>query len=92
MKKLIFIYILLTSVFTQTLTETEINNLFNHVRTLEVSDSLNTLQINQLKTNLELYEKLKPYGLMQFVRSGRISVSKDSMEISKLLNIKKNYE
>ena len=59
MKKLIFIYILLTSLFTQTLTETEINNLFNHVRTLEVSDSLNTLQINQLKTNLELYEKLK---------------------------------
>ena len=40
----------------------------------------------------ELYEKLKPYGLMQFVRSGRIAVSKDSMEISKLLNIKKNYE
>ena len=59
MKKFIFIYILLTSLFTQTLTETEINNLFNHVRTLEVSDSLNTLQINQLKTNLELYEKLK---------------------------------
>jgi hypothetical protein len=29
---------------------------------------------------------------MQFVRSGRIAVSKDSMEISKLLNIKKNYE
>ena len=55
MKKFIFIYILLTSLFTQTLTETEINNLFNHVRTLEVSDSLNTLQISQLKTNLELY-------------------------------------
>ena len=33
----------------------------------------------------ELYEKLKPYGIMQFVRSGRISVSKEVMKISELL-------
>jgi acetolactate synthase-1/3 small subunit len=33
----------------------------------------------------ELYAKLKPYGIMQFVRSGRISVSKEKMEISALL-------
>lgn len=33
----------------------------------------------------EVHEKLEPYGIMQFVRSGRISVSKESMEISKLL-------
>ncbi|GAA3755926.1 acetolactate synthase small subunit [Flavobacterium ginsengiterrae] len=33
----------------------------------------------------ELYEKFKPYGIMQFVRSGRISVSKQKMEISTLL-------
>jgi acetolactate synthase-1/3 small subunit len=33
----------------------------------------------------DLYKKLKPYGLLQFVRSGRISVSKKSMEISKFL-------
>ncbi len=32
-----------------------------------------------------LYEKLKPYGLMQFVRSGTISVSKNEMQISSLL-------
>ena len=59
MKKLIFIYIFLTTIFCQTLTETEVDNLFNHIRTLEISDSLNTLQIHQLKTNLALYEKLK---------------------------------
>ena len=29
----------------------------------------------------DLYQKLKKYGLLQFVRSGRISVSKSSMEI-----------
>jgi acetolactate synthase-1/3 small subunit len=33
----------------------------------------------------ELYAKFKPYGIMQFVRSGRISVSKEKMEISSLL-------
>lgn len=32
-----------------------------------------------------LYEKLKPYGLMQFVRSGRIAVSKNEMQISSML-------
>lgn len=34
----------------------------------------------------ELYDALKPYGIMQFVRSGRIAVSKSEMQISALLN------
>ena len=33
----------------------------------------------------EMYEQLKPFGIMQFVRSGRISVSKDEMKISAML-------
>lgn len=33
----------------------------------------------------DLYEKLKPYGLMQFVRSGTIAVSKNEMQISEIL-------
>lgn len=33
----------------------------------------------------ELHAKLKPFGIMQFVRSGRISVSKTEMNISSLL-------
>jgi acetolactate synthase-1/3 small subunit len=33
----------------------------------------------------EMYDQLKPYGIMQFVRSGRISVTKDVMEISSML-------
>lgn len=33
----------------------------------------------------EMYDQLKPYGIMQFVRSGRISVSKDVMQISAIL-------
>ena len=38
----------------------------------------------------DLYDKLKKYGLLQFVRSGRISVSKKSMEITKYLKSNKN--
>lgn len=33
----------------------------------------------------DLYNELVPYGIMQFVRSGRISVSKDEMRISDIL-------
>jgi len=32
-----------------------------------------------------LYDALEPYGLMQFVRSGRIAVTKDKLHISKIL-------
>lgn len=33
----------------------------------------------------QLYQDLKPYKLMQFVRSGRISVTKEPMNISEML-------
>ncbi|MEX0275621.1 MAG: acetolactate synthase small subunit [Flavobacteriaceae bacterium] len=33
----------------------------------------------------EMYEDLKPYGILQFVRSGRIAVSKGEMQISSIL-------
>jgi len=33
----------------------------------------------------EMYQQLKPYGIMQFVRSGRIAVTKSEMKISTLL-------
>jgi|SRR5210317_228897 acetolactate synthase-1/3 small subunit len=32
-----------------------------------------------------LYDQLKPFGIMQFVRSGRIAISKAEMQISSLL-------
>ena len=37
-----------------------------------------------------LYDSLEPYGLLQFVRSGRISVTKEPMNISQILKIDKN--
>lgn len=33
----------------------------------------------------KLYDELRPYGIMQFVRTGRVSVSKAQMAISNLL-------
>ena len=33
----------------------------------------------------EMHDQLKPFGIMQFVRSGRISVSKEEMKISAML-------
>ena len=39
----------------------------------------------------QLYKDLAPYGLLQFVRSGRISVSKAPMKIKELLKQLKKY-
>lgn len=33
-----------------------------------------------------MYDRLKPYGLLQFVRSGRIAITRPKMKISELLN------
>lgn len=33
----------------------------------------------------EMHDQLEPYGIMQFVRSGRIAISKEAMHINKLL-------
>lgn len=38
----------------------------------------------------ELREKFEVYGIMQFVRSGRIAVTKDEMKVSELLEAFKN--
>ena len=35
----------------------------------------------------KLYNELEPYGLLQFVRSSRISVSKEPMNISNILGL-----
>ncbi|MBT8210573.1 MAG: acetolactate synthase small subunit [Eudoraea sp.] len=34
----------------------------------------------------EMHDKLEPYGILQFVRSGRITVTKEEMPITALLN------
>lgn len=45
------------------------------------------IETTGLKEDIDrLYEKLKPYGLMQFVRSGRIAITRPRMAITEILN------
>ncbi|HHC78817.1 MAG TPA: acetolactate synthase small subunit [Flavobacteriia bacterium] len=45
------------------------------------------IETTGLKEDIDrLYDKLKPYGLMQFVRSGRIAITRPKMAISELIN------
>ncbi len=44
------------------------------------------IETTGLKEDIDrLYDKLKPYGLLQFVRSGRIAITRPKMAISELL-------
>ena len=44
------------------------------------------IEMTGLKEDIDrLYDKLKPYGLLQFVRSGRIAITRPRMAISELL-------
>ncbi len=40
----------------------------------------------------EMHDQLEPYGIMQFVRSGRIAVTKAAMPITAMLNAYENQE
>lgn len=49
------------------------------------------IETTGLKEDIDkLYERLKPYGLLQFVRSGRIAITRPKMAISELLQEKFN--
>lgn len=51
-----------------------------------ITKSFFVIETTGLKEDIDrLYEKLKPYGLMQFVRSGRIAITRPKMAISELL-------
>ena len=61
-RNFIFIYILMTMLFgeeTYTLTETEVNNLFEQLRTYELKDSLSTIQIQELNNGINKYKELQ---------------------------------
>ena len=51
-----------------------------------ITKSFFVIETTGLKEDIDrLYDKLKPYGLMQFVRSGRIAITRPRMAISELL-------
>ena len=51
-----------------------------------ITDRYFVIEATGLKDDIDrLYERLKPYGLLQFVRSGRIAITRPKMAISELL-------
>ncbi len=55
-------------------------------RIVTVNRDFFVLEKSGRKEEVELlYRELKPFGIMQFVRSGRIAVTKDELQVSPLL-------
>ena len=73
--------------------ERDIQNIIkeSNARIVTVNREFFVLEKSGRRSEVELlYRELKAYGIMQFVRSGRISVSKQPMEISKLIEVLEN--
>ena len=73
--------------------ERQIQNIIkdSHATIVTVSPEFFVIEKTGFREDTEkLRKNLAPYGLLQFVRSGRISVSKAKMGISELLNTSKN--
>ncbi|MCH2215780.1 MAG: acetolactate synthase small subunit [Flavobacteriales bacterium] len=69
--------------------ERQIQNIVkeSHSRIVTVNKEFFVIEKSGRRSEIdELFENLKPFGIMQFSRSGRIAVSKDKMKISKVLN------
>lgn len=68
--------------------ERQIQNIIknSNAQIVTVSPEFFVIEKSGRKEEIEtLYEELLPFGIMQFVRSGRISVTKEEMRISELL-------
>lgn len=58
----------------------------SHSRLVTVNREFFVLEKSGRKNEVDLlYRELKPFGIMQFVRSGRIAVTKEQLKISTLL-------
>ena len=59
----------------------------NHARIVEIEKKFIVVEKTGTKADTDaLYNELKPFGLMQFVRSGRVAITKNRMDISEILN------
>jgi acetolactate synthase-1/3 small subunit len=59
---------------------------FRRAHIIAITEHYFVIEASGLKTDINnMYDKLKPYGLLQFVRSGRIAITKPKMAISELL-------
>ncbi|NNC69598.1 MAG: acetolactate synthase small subunit [Flavobacteriaceae bacterium] len=59
---------------------------FRQANIVTITEDFFVIEASGSKNHVDkLYERLKPYGLMQFVRSGRIAITREKMAISELL-------
>jgi len=59
---------------------------FRRAHIIAITETFFVIEASGLKADIDnMYEKLKPYGLLQFVRSGRIAISRPKMAITELL-------
>ncbi|MEP0266525.1 acetolactate synthase small subunit [Dokdonia sp.] len=75
--------------------EPQIQNIIkeSHARIVTVNRDFFVLEKSGRRSEIDLvYRELKPFGIMQFTRSGRIAVTKTEMPISTLLQQFKNEQ
>ena len=59
---------------------------FRRAQIVSITDRFFVIEASGLKEDIDrMYERLKPYGLLQFIRSGRIAITRPKMAISELL-------
>ena len=59
---------------------------FRRAQIVTITEKFFVIEASGLKEDIDrMYERLKPYGLMQFIRSGRIAITRPKMAISELL-------
>ncbi len=59
---------------------------FRRAHIISITERYFVIEASGLKGDIDnMYEKLKPYKLLQFVRSGRIAITRPKMAISELL-------
>ena len=69
--------------------ESEIQSIINksYARIITVNKAFFILEKSGLQEDVEvLYQKLKPFGILQFVKSGRIALTKETLNISQMLS------
>ena len=60
----------------------------NHANIVTVTSEYFVIEKTGRREETEqLYKELENYGILQFVRSGRISVTKEPMKITKILEL-----
>ena len=59
---------------------------FRRAHIIAITERYFVIEASGFREDIDnMYEKLKPYGLLQFVRSGRIAITRPKMAISELV-------